>query len=100
MVDNGFQSVDMYVVNNTLKGDIVVTDDYGVAAMCLSKGAVVINSKGSFYTDDNIEDKLYQRHISSKRRRAGEKCSKIKKRTKEDDQKLSYVLEKLLIQYK
>ncbi|WP_244833757.1 DUF188 domain-containing protein [Clostridium sp. BJN0001] len=97
MVDNGFQSVDMYVVNNTLKDDIVVTDDYGVAAMCLLKYAKVINSKGEMYTDDNIDDKLYSRHISLKRRKAGKKCSKIKKRTKEDDEKLYSVLEKLII---
>ena len=53
IVDSGFQSVDMYVVNNTKEKDIVITQDYGVAAMCLPKKASILNPKGYIYTDEN-----------------------------------------------
>lgn len=97
VVDSGFQSVDMYVANNTKKGDIVVTQDYGVAAMCLGKKAKVINPKGYIYTEQNIDRMLEERHISQKIRRAGGKTSNPKKRTSDDDNRfeknLIYLLE-------
>lgn len=45
IVDMGFQSVDMYVINETKENDIVISQDYGVAAICLGKNAEVINPK-------------------------------------------------------
>ncbi len=53
MVDGGFQSVDMYVANNTEENDIVITQDYGVAAMALGKGALAISPRGYIYDNDN-----------------------------------------------
>lgn len=88
IVDSGFQSVDMYVMNETKEGDIVVSQDYGVAAICLSKKAKVINPKGYIYTEKNIERLLEERHMSQKIRRGGGKTSNPKKRTQEDDLRL------------
>lgn len=96
VVDSGFQSVDMYVVNNTQSGDIVITQDYGVAAMCLPKKADVINPKGYIYTEKNIERLLEERHISQKIRKGGGRTSSQKKRSKEDDQRLIANLKKLI----
>ena len=59
MVDGGFQSVDMYVANNTDKNDIVITQDYGVAAMALGKGALAISPRGYIYDNDNIYRLLF-----------------------------------------
>lgn len=61
-VDSGFQSVDMSLINDTRKGDIVVSQDYGVAAMALGKGAYAISPKGYIYDDSNI-DKLLLKDI-------------------------------------
>lgn len=88
IVDSGFQSVDMYVVNNSKNGDIVVTQDYGVAAMCLPRGVNVISPKGSIYTEKNIDLLLEQRHISQKIRKAGGRFKGPKKRTSEDEERL------------
>ncbi len=96
VVDSGFQSVDMYVVNNTKENDIVVTQDYGVAALCLPKKAEVINPKGYIYTDKNIDRLLEERHISQKIRQAGGRISNPKKRSKEDEERLIKNLKKLI----
>lgn len=95
-VDSGFQSVDMAVANECKAEDIVVTQDYGVAAMCLGKKAYSINPKGYIYEDDNIERLLYERHISQKVRRSGGRTSNPKKRNSEDDKRLQTNLEKLI----
>ena len=96
IVDSGFQSVDMYVMNEAKSGDIVVSQYYGVAAICLSRKAGVINPKGYIYNEDNIQRLLEERHISQKIRRGGGKTSNPKKRVKEDDIRLEKNLIKLI----
>ncbi|MFW2489581.1 YaiI/YqxD family protein [Clostridium chromiireducens] len=96
VVDSGFQSVDMYVMNETKEGDIIVSQDYGVAAICLSKRAKVINPKGFIYDEKNIDRMLEERHISQKIRRSGGRTSNHKKRTEEDDVRLERNLIKLI----
>ncbi|MDZ7542527.1 hypothetical protein GNF83_15205, partial [Clostridium perfringens] len=71
VVDSGFQSVDMYVVNTCKSNDVVISQDYGVAAICLGKKAHILNPKGYLYTEENIDRMLEERHISQKIRRAG-----------------------------
>lgn len=88
IVDAGFQSVDMYVVNESKENDIVISQDYGVAAICLSKKSRVINPKGYIYNESNIDRLLEERHISQKIRRSGGRTSNPKKRTSEDDKRL------------
>ena len=96
IVDSGFQSVDMYVVNETKEGDIIVSQDYGVAAICLSKKAKVINPKGFIYDEKNIDRLLEERHLSQKIRRGGGKTLSPKKRTEEDNLRLERNLIKLV----
>ena len=83
IVDSGFQSVDMKVVNECLSNE-----DYGVAAICLGKKASVISPKGYIYTNENIGAMLEQRHLSQKIRRGGGKTPNAKKRSYEDDDRL------------
>ena len=82
------ESVDMKVANECKEGDIVISQDYGVAAICLGKKADVINPKGYIYTNDNIGAMLEQRHLSQKIRRGGGKTPNAKKRSIEDDRRL------------
>ena len=96
VVDSGFQSVDMYVVNNTKEKDIVITQDYGVAAMCLPKKASILNPKGYIYTDENIGRLLEERHINQRIRRAGGRTQNSKKRSKDDELRLEKNLIKLI----
>lgn len=95
-VDSGFQSVDMKIVNETKNGDIVITQDFGVAAMVLGKKAYALSPKGNIYSDNNIERLLFERHLGQKVRRGGGKTSNSKKRNKEDDERLYDNLKKII----
>lgn len=96
IVDSGFQSVDMYIVNTCKKEDVVITQDYGVAAIALGKESFVINPKGYYYNEQNIDRLLEERHISQKIRNAGGRTSNPKKRTKEDNVRLEKSIIKLI----
>lgn len=84
-VDKEKDGVDIKLINILTKEDIVVTQDYGVAAMALGKGAKAINQNGLVYTESNIDELLFSRFIGQKLRRAGKSTNTAKKRTKEDD---------------
>lgn len=84
-VDIERDSADFYIVNALEAGDIVVTQDYGLAAMCLSKEAIPINQNGMVYTQDNIEGMLNRRHLHQSLRRQNKYLSKTKKRKKQWD---------------
>ena len=85
-VDKARDSVDIKLINILTSKDIVVTQDYGVAAMALGKGAKAINQNGLVYTESNIDELLFSRFIGQKLRRAGKTANTAKKRTKEDDE--------------
>ena len=92
----GFQSVDIVISNDIKKGDILITQDFGLAVIGLSKKANVIHTKGMIYTDDNIDGLLFERHLNSKLRKKRVHTKGPKKRTKEDDIKLIGSLEKII----
>lgn len=70
-VSKGKDSVDFALVNKTAKGDVVVTQDYGLAAMCLAKGAIPIRQDGLLYDEKNIDYLLMQRYTAQKIRKTG-----------------------------
>ena len=76
-VDKAADSVDIALANKLSKGDVVVTQDYGVAAMALGKGAYAINQNGLIYSNENIDMLLFERHIGKKARRSGQKSEGI-----------------------
>jgi len=84
-VDKAADSVDFALMGLLLPEDIVVTQDYGLAAMALGKGAKAINQNGMIYTDANIERLLIERHLGGKARRRGIRTKGPSKRTKEDN---------------
>lgn len=85
-VDQGHDSADIRLVNLIQPGDLVVTQDYGVAAMSLGRGAKVLNQNGLVYGADNIDRLLFERALGQKIRRAGGKCGKNRRRAKADDE--------------
>ena len=98
VADAGADSVDIVLVNRCSKGDIVVSQDYGVAAMALGKGAYPIHQNGRWYTNENIDELLMQRHMAKAARRKGKNHLKVpKKRTAEDDARFMESLERLVI---
>ncbi len=98
-VDKGADSADFVLVNLCSKGDIVVSQDYGVAAMALGKGAYPIHRSGRLYTDENIDEMLLKRHIAKTARRSGKRAhlKGPKKRTPQDDERFSQSLEGLIL---
>lgn len=91
-------AVDYKLISICHRGDIVVTQDYGVAAMALGKGAFAIHQSGKWYTNENINQMLMERHLNKKARRASSRnhIKGPRKRTEEDDQRFAESFEKLL----
>lgn len=87
IIGAGADAVDFALINLCRKGDIVVTQDYGVAAMAIGRGAYAIHQSGKWYTDKNIDQMLMERHLNKKARRASGKnhLKGPRKRTPEDD---------------
>ena len=88
VIGAGADAVDFALISICHRGDIVVSQDYGVAAMALGKGAYAIHQSGKWYTNDNIDQMLMERHVARKARMGkGKKHLKgPAKRTPEDDQ--------------
>jgi len=97
-VDKQADSVDYALMGLLTREDIVVTQDYGLAAMALGKGAKVVNQNGLIFTDANMDGLLMERHIGQKIRRSGGRTKGPAKRTKEDDIRFETVFERLLSQ--
>ena len=96
VVEQGADSADFRLVNMIGKGDIVITQDYGLAAMCLSKQAVVLNQDGKQYTEENISGLLEFRAIGKKIRRSGGRTKGMPKRKQEQDLAFEIELRKQL----
>lgn len=94
-VSKGADAVDFVLVNRIKKGDIIVTQDYGLAAMALAKQGLPIDQNGRWYTNENIDQLLYARHQAQKIRRAGGRLRGPKKRTAEQSEQFSSSLRRL-----
>lgn len=99
VVGAGMDAVDFALVQHCREGDIVVTQDYGVAAMVLGKKAVGIHQGGKWYTNETIDYMLMERHMAKEARRNGKKHSGKgpQKRTREDDLRFEDSMEKLIL---
>ena len=95
----GADAVDIALINLCQRGDIVITQDYGVAALALGKGARAIHQSGRWYTDDNIDSLLMERHLAKKARRSGKHHLKgPTKRTEEDDRRFAISFEQMILE--
>jgi len=98
VIGAGRDAVDLALVNRCGPGDVVVTQDYGLAALALTKGAYPIHQSGMRYTQDNIDALLNERYLSGRARRASSKAhlKGPKPRTRADDERFSASLTALL----
>lgn len=94
----GADSVDFALVNRVEPGDIVITQDYGLAAMCLARRALVLSQDGMAYTSENIESLLAARHTARKIRNSGGRLKGPKKRRLQQDEDFKIALANLLSQ--
>lgn len=95
-VDRHNDSADYEITAAAAAADIVVTQDYGLAAMVMAPNITVMNQDGFLYTDENIDMLLESRHNASKIRRSGGKTTNQKKRRYEDDEKFENLLNKII----
>ena len=97
IIGAGVDAVDIALINMCQTGDIVVTQDYGVAAMALGKGAYAIHQSGKQFSDGNIEGLLMDRHICKAARKKSKNHLKgPRKRTDEDDRKFENCFRELM----
>lgn len=92
----GADSVDFALVNLLQKSDVVITQDYGLAAMCLARNAIALNQDGMEYTSENIDSLLLARHTARKIRNAGGRLRGPVKRTNSQDTAFAEALIRLL----
>jgi len=98
MVGPESQAADMALINRTVRGDVVVTQDWGLAALALAKGAHSLSPWGHVFRDDEIEGRLAQRAMNARLRRGGVRLPGPKKRRSEDDQAFADAFTRLLTQ--
>lgn len=99
IIGAGADAVDYALINLCRKGDIVVSQDYGVAAMALGKGAYAIHQSGKWYTNENIDQMLMERHMAKKARMSKRQKTHLKgpsKRTEEDDKRFADAFRRLV----
>ncbi len=95
IIPKGRDHVDFFLLNKVQTNDIVVTGDYGLASMSLTRKAFVINPNGMIYTDDNIFELLNMRSAHQKIRKHT-RVKGPKKRTKLDDESFTKQIEKII----
>ena len=98
VVGAGADAVDYALINLAKAGDIIVSQDYGVAAMALGKGCFASHQSGKWYTNENIDQLLMERHMAKTARRASSKhhIKGPKKRTKEDNLRFEEAFRRLV----
>lgn len=98
IVGAGADAVDFKLISLLSRGDICVSQDYGMAAMALGKGCYAIHQSGKWYTNENIDQMLMERHLAKKARRSTKKhhMKGPAKRTSEDDRRFEESFERML----
>ncbi|MBB3109014.1 hypothetical protein FHS18_001066 [Paenibacillus phyllosphaerae] len=95
-VDRSDQSVDLYIANHIRSGDIVITQDFGLATVSLAKGAITLSPRGQEYDDGNIDFLMERRHELAKQRRSGGRTKGPKAMTADDRLRFQQKLTKVL----
>lgn len=95
-VDKGADVADFEIIKLAKRNDIVITQDYGLASLCLGKGCHVVHHKGFQYTNDNIDRLLSSRHASAMARRGGYRTKGPKPYTEEERQNFKGLLHKVI----
>ena len=97
-IGQGRDAVDLALVNQLSAGDIVISQDYGLAALALARGAAALHPGGMVYTEHNIDALLAERHMAARARKAGERFRRPRPRQSSDDQNFGNRLRDLIKQ--
>jgi uncharacterized protein YaiI (UPF0178 family) len=96
VVGNASQEADLKIMNLTEPEDIVITQDWGLAAMVLGKGAKCLSPTGREYKVSTMDFLLEEREVKAKLRRTGGRTKGPKKRSIEDDKRFEQSLHKCI----
>jgi len=96
VVGDASQETDIKIINMTDDGDVVITQDWGLAAMVLGKGAKCLSPTGREFCSDRVAFLLEEREVKSRFRRGGGRTKGPRKRTVEDDRQLEISLKQSL----
>lgn len=99
-VDSGADAADYRIVKLAKKGDIIVTQDYGLASLGLAKGIIVLHHKGFSYTNENIEQLLQTRYLSAMARKSGKRTKGPKPFTAEDGEQFRELFKQIISRLK
>ncbi len=98
VVDKGPDSTDFRLVGLVEPGDLILTQDYGLAAMCLARRGVPLHPDGFCYTGDNLPLLLAVRHAGAKLRRSGKRTKGPRRRDPAKNVSFCQLLTQLLQQ--
>lgn len=90
------QAADMALINRTVRGDIVVTQDWGLAALALAKGARAVSPWGHIFRDEEMDGRLAQRAFHARLRRGGVRLPGPRRRSADDDRAFAEALRRLI----
>lgn len=97
VTDSGSQAADLKIINLTDPGDIIITQDWGLAAMALGKPAYCLGPSGREYRPETIDFLMEEREIKAKARRSGGRTKGPAKRTEADDREFEAKLLEILM---
>ena len=97
-VSQGADAADYKLIELASPGDLIITQDYGVASMALGKGAFALSNEGLIFTADNIDQLLFERYLGCRLRETGRKSPKHRPRSAADDQAFLHSLTSILRQ--
>ncbi|MCZ0755571.1 YaiI/YqxD family protein [Anoxybacillus sp. J5B_2022] len=95
-VDTEKEAVDLYIVNHAHRGDVVVTQDIGLASMLVNRQIYVVSPRGSVYREEEMGQRLYARYLQAKQRRQGIYGKGMKRFSAEERQAFRKSFEKIL----
>jgi uncharacterized protein YaiI (UPF0178 family) len=96
LVDSEPEAVDLYIVNNTVRGNVVITQDHALASLLVSKGVYAISPRGKQYHEDEMPSMLQSRHHAKKLRKAGQRTKGPAKFTDQDVLQFSTQFDRIL----
>jgi uncharacterized protein len=97
MVDNVSQAADMAIINRVNSEDIVITGDFGLASIVLSKKAAALSHSGNLFDENNIDKLLFERYLSAAIRKSGGRLKGPSKREKQENDKFKTMLESVIL---
>jgi len=98
-VDAGADAADYRIIKLVEKGDMIVTQDYGLASLGLAKGCTVLHHKGFIYTNENIDELLQFRYLSAMARKSGKRTKGPKPFTTEDREKFRDLFKRIISRF-